>query len=384
MPLDTSPAEAAIDLAGQARGRGRSRRARIFTIFGGSVAAAALLAVGYWLLIGQFHVTTDDAYVDADLAQITPLISGPVTKVDAVDTQAVKAGDLLVAIDDTDFKIALDQAQAQLGQAERRVRGYFANEAALAGQVAARDADIARADAQIASAQADLERAQIELVRRQRLAASGAVSGDELTQAENQFRTAQAALQSAKAGRLQAVANRGAAIGSKDVNTALINGAAVDANPEVAAARANVEAAELNLKRTALRAPFDGVIAKSEVALGERVQAGQALMSLVPTASVYVDANFKEVQLQKVKVGQPVILTADRYGDSVKFHGRVVGLAGGTGAAFALIPAQNATGNWIKVVQRLPVRVALNPDELREHPLRVGLSMKADIDVAAH
>jgi membrane fusion protein (multidrug efflux system) len=348
------------------------------------VAAAALLAVGYWLLIGQFHVTTDDAYVDADLAQITPLISGPVTKVDAVDTQAVKAGDLLVAIDDTDFKIALDQAQAQLGQAERRVRGYFANEAALAGQVAARDADIARADAQIASAQADLERAQIELVRRQRLAASGAVSGDELTQAENQFRTAQAALQSAKAGRLQAVANRGAAIGSKDVNTALINGAAVDANPEVAAARANVEAAELNLKRTALRAPFDGVIAKSEVALGERVQAGQALMSLVPTASVYVDANFKEVQLQKVKVGQPVILTADRYGDSVKFHGRVVGLAGGTGAAFALIPAQNATGNWIKVVQRLPVRVALNPDELREHPLRVGLSMKADIDVAAH
>jgi membrane fusion protein (multidrug efflux system) len=338
----------------------------------------------WWLAVGQNHVTTDNAYVDADVADITPLVSGPVTQVLVVDTQAVKAGQPLVVIDPTDFRIALAQADAQLGQAERRVQGYFANEGALSGQVAAREADITKADAQIASAQSDLARAQTELGRRQRLASSGAVSGDELTAADNQFRTAQAALASARAAKVQAVANRGAAEGAKSVNTALIAGGPVADNPEVAAARANVNAAQLNLDRTVLSAPFDGVVAKKDVAIGQRAQVGQSLMSVVPVSKVYVNANFKEEQLRKVRVGQPVTLTADLYGGGVKFHGRVAGLAGGTGAAFALIPAQNATGNWIKVVQRLPVRVALDPAELARHPLRVGLSMKADIDISGH
>ncbi len=249
--------------------------------------------------------------------------------------------------------------------------------------MAARDADIARADAQIASAQSDLDRAQTELARRERLAASGAVSGDELTQAQNQFATAKAALASARAGKVLAVANRGAAVGSKSVNSALIVGVPADQNPEIAAAEANVRTAQLNLDRTVLTAPFDGVVAKKQVALGQRVQVGQTLMSVVPVSRVYVDANFKEVQLHKVRIGQPVTLTSDLYGGGVKFHGVVAGLAGGTGAAFSLIPAQNATGNWIKVVQRLPVRVTLDPAELARHPLRVGLSMKADIDVSS-
>nr|MBA3812831.1 efflux RND transporter periplasmic adaptor subunit [Caulobacteraceae bacterium] len=170
--------------------------------------------------------------------------------------------------------------------------------------------------------------------------------------------------------------------GSKGVNTALISGSPVEGNPEVAAARANVRAAQLNLDRTLLTAPFDGVVARKQVALGQRAQAGQALMSVVAVSRAYVNANFKEVQLRKVRLGQPVTLTADIYGGSVKFRGRVAGLAGGTGAAFSLIPAQNATGNWIKVVQRLPVRVSLDPAQLARHPLKVGLSMKADIDVS--
>ena len=309
-------------------------------------------------------------------------MAGQVIKVLAQDTQPVKQGQMLVQIDPADAKVALDQAQAELDQATRKVNGYFANEQALSGQVAVRAADITKADAQIMSAQSDLDRARTELGRRQRLAQSGAVSGDELTQAENQERGAEAALTQARAAKTQAEANRGAAIGTQAVNTALISGAPVAENPEVAAARAKVAKAQLDFDRTTLRAPFDGVVAKKNVALGEQVQVGAPLMQVVPINRAYVDANFKEVQLRHVRLGQPVILTADLYGGHVKFHGRVAGVAGGTGAAFALIPAQNATGNWIKIVQRLPVRVSLDPKELQAHPLRVGLSMKAVIDVS--
>jgi membrane fusion protein (multidrug efflux system) len=374
MPLD--------DVTEAPARRGPSLRTRLFAGLGAVVALAAVVWVIWWLVIGQNHAVTDNAYVNADVGDITPLVSGPVIEVSVVDTQAVKAGQPLVIIDPTDFRIALAQADAQLGQAERRVQGYFANEGALSGQIAARQADIVRADAQIASAQSDLDRAQTELGRRQRLASSGAVSGDELTAATNQFRTAQAALASARAAKVQAQANRGAAEGAKGVNTALIAGVGIGDNPEVAAAKANVRAAQLNLDRTVLSAPFDGVVAQKNVAVGQRAQVGQTLMTVVPVSKVYVDANFKEEQLRKVRIGQPVVLTSDLYGGGVKFHGRVVGLAGGTGAAFALIPAQNATGNWIKVVQRLPVRVALDPEELARHPLRVGLSMNADVDVS--
>jgi membrane fusion protein (multidrug efflux system) len=387
MPLDTTEAPVMTDTADARRiagRRGPSVRARLFAGLGLAVALAGVVWLGWWFLVGQNHVATDNAYVGADSADITPLVSGPVIKVLAVDTQPVKAGQPLVVIDPADFQIALAQAQAQLGQAERKVKGYFANEGALSGQIDARQADIVKADAQIASAASDLQRAQTELGRRQRLASSGAVSGDELTQAENQFHTAQASVASAQAARAQAIANRTAASAARDVNTALIAGGPVDTNPEVAAARANVRAAQLNLDRTVLAAPFDGLVAKKNVAVGQRAQVGQPLMSVVPVRQAYVDANFKEEQLRRVRIGQPVTLTADLYGDGVKFHGRVVGLAGGTGAAFSLIPAQNATGNWIKVVQRLPVRVALDPAELSRHPLRVGLSMKADIDVGAH
>jgi membrane fusion protein (multidrug efflux system) len=368
--------------ASPGRAEAARRRARLFAILGGAVAVVAVGVLLYWLLIGQYRVSTDNAYVNADTAEITPLVSAPVTAVMVAETQAVKKGDVLVTLDDSDTKIALDQARAQLGQAERKVRGYYSNNEALSGQIAAREADITRADAQIMSAKSDLERAQTELGRRQRLATSGAVSGDELTQAQNQFHTAQAALAQAEAGRVQSLANRTAAQASREINEALISGSTFQENPEVAAARANVAVAELNQSRTVLRAPVDGVVAKKEVSVGQRVAVGSNLMTVVPIQSAYVDANFKEVQLRKVRDGQPVTLVSDKYGDGVKFHGTVVGFAGGTGAAFAMIPAQNATGNWIKVVQRLPVRIYLKPDELREHPLQVGLSMKAVIDVS--
>jgi membrane fusion protein (multidrug efflux system) len=377
----SAPATPAADASQAAAGR---RRTRLFGLLGGAVVIVAVIVLLYWLLVGQNYVSTDNAYVNADTADITPLVSGQVTEVRVEETQAVKKGDILVKLDDSDTRVALDQARAQLGQAERKVSGYYSNNEALAGQVAARDADIARADAQIMSAKSDLERAQTELGRRQRLANTGAVSGDELTQAQNQFHTAQAALAEANAGRIQAMANKTAAEGSQKVNEALIAGSSFKDNPEVAAAQANVAAAELNEARTVLYAPVDGVVAKKSVSVGQRVPIGATLMNVVPVQSAYVDANFKEVQLRKVRAGQPVTLTSDKYGGAVKFHGTVVGFAGGTGAAFALIPAQNATGNWIKVVQRLPVRIRIDPKDLREHPLQVGLSMNAVVDVSRH
>jgi membrane fusion protein (multidrug efflux system) len=359
-----------------------NRRNQLFALLAVVLVVLGLIYLVYWVLVGRVHVSTDDAYVNADSADITPQVAAQVAHVAVSDTQPVKQGQVLVQLDPADAKAALDQAQAEFDQSVRKVNGYFANEQALSGQVAVRAADITKADAQIMSAQSDLDRARTELGRRQRLAQTGAVSGDELTQAENQAHVAEAALAQAKATKVQAQANRGAAVGTQAVNTALISGAPVAENPEVGAARAKLAAAQLDYDRTTLRAPFDGVIAKKNVALGERVQVGETLMEVVPIDRAYVDANFKEVQLRHVHVGQPVILTADIYGGHIKYHGHVAGVAGGTGAAFALIPAQNATGNWIKIVQRLPVRVSLDPQELRDHPLRVGLSMKASIDIS--
>jgi membrane fusion protein (multidrug efflux system) len=357
------------------------KRKRLFLILALVIAVVALGTLT-WFWATANSITTDDAYVDADVALVTPLYGGPVAAVHVSNTDVVKKGELLVELDSADAKIALAQAQAELGQVERKVQGYFANDSALGGQVLSRDADIAHANAQFASAQADFSRARVDLKRREALAGSGAVSADELTQAQNAFSTAEASLAAAKAAREQAAAQKSAAEGQRSVNDALIKGTSPETNPEVAAARAKVAQAELNLARTRITAPIDGIVAKYSVQVGQQVQPGQTLMTLVPIESVYVNANYKEAQLRKVRLGQPAVLTSDLYGRKVKYHGKVAGIGGGTGAAFALIPAQNATGNWIKVVQRLPVRIALEPAELREHPLRVGLSMYADIDVA--
>ncbi len=356
-------------------------RKRLFGLLAFVVLAAAAGYVLYDVLVLSHSVSTDDAYVGADVAEITPQVAGQVTEVRVHETQAVKAGDVLVVIDSADTRLALAQAEADYGRAVRRVQQYMANDKTSAAQITARDADVLRAKALLASAQSDVDRTAIDLKRREVLSASGAVSGEELTTARNAYQTAVANLDATKASGAQFAANKVVAQGELAASLTLTQGSDVQANPEVAAAKAAVDVAKLNLSRTVLRAPFDGVVAQRQVQVGQRVPIGANLMTVVPVAQVYVDANFKEVQLRKVEVGQPAELTADRYGKGVVFHGRVQGLSGGTGSAFALIPAQNATGNWIKVVQRLPVRITLDPRELRQHPLRVGLSMDAKVDV---
>jgi membrane fusion protein (multidrug efflux system) len=352
-----------------------------------AIAAVVLLcaaAYGAWyMLSGRYHVETDNAYVGADTAQVTPMVEGQVIDVRATDTQAVKRGDVLVRLDDSDARIALATAQAELAKARREFGQTAATSEALAAQIDARGADITGAQAQLVSAQAAFAKAQVDYSRRAKLVPAGAVSGDELTGATNALAGARAALEQAKAAVAQARSQRGTAAGNLAANQALIQGANVDTAPDVLAAEAKVRQARLDLERTIVRAPVDGVVTNRNVQVGQRLAAGTTVMRIVPIAQVYVDANFKEGQLAKVKPGQPVMLTSDLYGDDVEYHGRVVGFSGGTGASFALIPAQNATGNWIKVVQRLPVRVALDPHELAAHPLRVGLSMNAEIDTSA-
>ena len=286
----------------------KGKRGKLFGILLLVIVTVASLSGLYWFFFLKNYVSTDNAYVGAEIAQVTPSTGGTVKEINVIDTQKVKAGDVLVVIDDADTKLALAQATAQLAQM-----------------------------------QTNLDRSKIDFERRQALAASGSVSGEELTTAENAYKAAQAAYDATKA------------IG---------------------------EQAQIDVDRTIIKAPIDGVIAKRTVQLGQRVQIGTPLLSVVPLDKVHVDGNFKEVQLRKVKIGMPVELESDIYGDDVKYHGKVAGFSGGTGAAFAIIPAQNATGNWIKVVQRLPVRIELNPKELAEHPLQVGLSMKATIDIS--
>jgi len=356
-------------------------RRRLLTGLAAVIVLGAIVWGLDWLLVGSHHETTDDAYVNADVAEVTPQVNGPVIAAPATDTLPVKKGDVLVVIDPTDFKIALAADEAELGQAERRVQGYFANRDAEAALTTARGADIAHARAEVESAKADLAKAQTDLARRQALAADGAVSGDEITVAQNRLNETQAALAAAQAAVTEAEANRVSAAGQARAAEAMVAGADVTANPEVAAAESKVDQARLDLERTVIRSPIDGVVAKNTVEVGQRVEAGAQLMTVVPIQAAYVDANFKEGQLRRMRLGQGAVLTSDLYGSGVKFHGRIVGLAGGTGSSFAVIPAQNATGNWIKIVQRLPVKIELDPAELKQHPLRVGLSMNVDVDV---
>jgi membrane fusion protein, multidrug efflux system len=285
--------------------------------------------------------------------QVTSDVPGTVIAVNVDDTQSVQRGQLLARLDPADAQVAINGAEAQLARAVRNVRGLFAQREQLLAQIAQRASD--------------LKRAQDDLERRQGLLSDGAVSGEELSHSRDAVTAARAGLDAARE--------------QLNATEAQIQGTTIETHPQVLDAETAVRNAALALHRTELRAPVSGVVAKRTVQLGQRVAAGSPLMALVPLDDVWVDANFKEVQLRSMRVGQPVKLHADLYGSDVIFHGRLAGVSAGSGSAFALLPAQNASGNWIKIVQRLPVRITLDPQELKVHPLRVGLSMVAEVDV---
>ena len=328
------------------------KRKLLLSLLGVAVVVSTAAYGAYYMTYARYHETTDDAYVSGNLVQLTPQVTGTVIAVNADDTQIVKAGDPVVTLDNADARIALGNAEAALGQTVRQVSSLYVNNDFYAANVAQK--------------QSDLARAQDDLRRRQAVAGTGAVSAEDIAHARDAVNTAQAALDAA---RQQAEANR-----------ALTDHTTIAQHPNVQAAASKVRDAYLSYARNTLPAPVTGYVAKRSVQVGQRVSPGTPLMAVVPLDGVWVDANYKESQLRNMRIGQPVTLTADVYGGKVEYHGRVVGFSAGTGSAFATLPAQNATGNWIKVVQRLPARIQLDQKELEAHPLRIGLSMDVDVD----
>ena len=329
------------------------KRKRALLILAAVVVVGGIGWLAWHLLVGRWHQDTDDAYVQGNVVAITPQTAGTVVSIGADDGMKVTAGQVLVQLDPNDARVAYEQAAANLASTVRQVRGLYS--AVEAGQ------------ADISARRVAVQKARQDVARREGLVATGAVSAEELAHARDELAAAQAALSASNENLAR--------------NRALVDATTVIDQPQVAAAASQLRQAYLNLQRMAIVAPVSGYVAKRSVQLGQRVQPGVPLMTVVPLEQLWVEANFKETQLEKMRIGQPVELESDLYGGDVTFHGHVTSLGLGTGSAFSLLPAQNASGNWIKIVQRVPVRIELDPKQLAEHPLRIGLSMSADVSL---
>ena len=328
------------------------RRRKGFTILGAVILAAAVIWGLYWLLFARLYESTDDAYVAGNIVAVTSRENATVTALHADNTQAVKRGQLLIEMDPAIAQVNMKAAEANLARAVRGVRGAFASADSFSAQ-------LAQASVALARARSDYQRRQSAL--------GGAVSGEELAHARDAVAAAEGAVNAARGGLAQAQSG--------------IAGMDIAQNPEVLAAEAQLRAAAIALGHMRITAPVDGIVAQRTVQVGQRVSAGAPLLAVVPLSNVWIDANFKEGQLARMRIGQPVKITADIYGGGVAYRGRIVGLGAGSGSAFALLPPQNASGNWIKIVQRVPVRIALEPKDLKDHPLRLGLSVSVQADV---
>ena len=331
---------------------GMSRRRRGLLMLAAVVVLGIAAWAAWWFLHGRWFVSTQDAYAGGTIVQVTAEIPGTIRTIHPRETDSVRAGQVVIELDPADAKMTLDAALADLASTVRQVRGSFAQ--------------VDRARAQLEARSVELRRARADYDRRQAIASGGAISTEEVAHARESIDALEAAQRAAQ----------------EDLNVALAQtqDTSVDQHPLVLRAATRVRDATLTLARTRITSPVDGVVARKGAQVGQRVASGTPLLAIVPLADVWVDANFKEVQLQRMRIGQPVTLHADLYGDDVTFHGKVKGFSPGTGAAFALLPPQNASGNWIKIVQRVPVRIALDPQEIHAHPLRVGLSMAVDVD----
>ncbi|MFA7437855.1 HlyD family efflux transporter periplasmic adaptor subunit [Castellaniella sp.] len=347
---------------------GSTRKRLMWTATGVFILIALLYGV-WWKVFIAHYESTDDAYVHGNLVTVSAQIPGTVVAIAAEDTQTVARGADLITLDDSDTTIALAQARAALAQTVRRTQTLFAQNKALAANVAVDHANVEQAQTQLSKVQNDLQ-------RRSALRSSGGVSGEELLHAQVAVKSAEVALAQARAGLAASEAQLA-------TNQALTQNSTVATHPDVVHAAEQVRQAWLAQSRTHVPAPVDGMVAQRAVQLGQRIQPGTPLMTIVPLDRLWVEANFKETQLRHMHPGQAVTLVSDLYGDEVTYHGTIEGVSAGSGGAFALLPAQNASGNWIKVIQRVPVRIHLDPQELQAHPLRVGLSMTAKVDLSS-
>ncbi len=357
----------------------RRRRALIIVVIIFALAAAGVAT--WWLLVARWRVTTDNAYVGGNIVQVSAQVAGTVVAVMTDDTQLVQQGQPLVSLDDADARVRLQVAQAELGDAVRAVRALMSGTAQSTASIAMRTADIQRTRNELTHADVEVARTRADYDRREGLAAQKFISIENVENAKMAWQSAVAQRAAAASAIREAEAALNQAVEQRRGTDAMVDDTTLENHPHVMAAAARVREAYLALARASVVAPVTGHVARRSVQLGKRVAPGDPLLTIVPADQLWVDANFKEAQLREVRIGQPVELDADLYGGSVTFHGKVVGLGAGTGSAFSLLPAQNASGNWIKVVQRIPVRIALDAEEVRAHPLRIGLSMRAAIDV---
>jgi len=346
------PQNADINESGMAAKNPAKRRKTLLIVLLIFVAAGIIWLL-LWLLVFSTRETTDDAYVGGNQVAISAQVPGTVVAILADDTQHVEAGQILVKLDNTDASVRLAQAEASLASAVRQVRQQTDSASG--------------SDAAVAERQVDLKKAEADLKRRLPLVAQQAEAPETIQHLRDAVAQARAALSTAQA---QASAQH-----------ASISGTDIANNPAVLQARANFRAMWVAAQRNAIYAPVSGYVAQRSVQVGNSVQAGQQLMTVLPLHNLWIDANFKESQLRHIRIGQPVKIEADVYAGSVEYHGKVIGLGAGTGSVFSLLPAQNATGNWIKVVQRVPVRIALDNNELDKHPLRIGLSSDVTVDI---
>ncbi len=319
----------------------------------GIVVLLAAIGWGLWYYFeARWYESTEDAYVNGNVVQITPQVPGTVVSIGADDGDLVHTGDVLVRLDPSDADVALAEARANLALTVRKVRGLYSSVSGAHADVAARSTAV--------------DKARSDYRRRVALATSGAISAEELAHASDALTMAQNALVTAQQ--------------QYQTSKVLVDDTVVASHPQVQVAAAKLRAAYLADARTTLRAPVDGYVAKRSVQVGQRVQPGTPLMAVVPLQEVWIDANFKETQLTDMRIGQPARIESDVYGGSVEYRGKVANLGVGTGSAFSLLPAQNATGNWIKIVQRIPVRVVFtDPAQLARHPLRLGMSLTVSV-----
>ncbi len=329
------------------------KRKKILVGLTGGLLIIGLILLILWLFVFRFHKKTEDAYVNGNQVVITPQISGYITNVTVDETQMVEEGHVLVQLDTIDKTIALDKAKNELADTVRNVAQMFENVSRLKADVESRKAEVAKTGQ-------DYE-------NRKKMVSSGAISVEDFQHSEAFFIEAFANLLSAQHQL------RGAEV--------LVEGTTVETHPLVEKAKAATKEAYVNLQRCTIRSPVRGIITNKQAQVGEAISPNSSLMIVVPMDQIWVDANYKESQLGKMRIGQPVKMTSDIYGSGFVYHGEVIGIGAATGSVLSVLPPQNATGNWIKIVQRLPVRVHLKPDELKDHPLRLGLSMNVNVDV---
>ncbi|AXX92578.1 EmrA/EmrK family multidrug efflux transporter periplasmic adaptor subunit [Malaciobacter molluscorum LMG 25693] len=359
----------------------KEKRKKYLSIFFLFIFIVAIIYIVYHFIYASNFISTENAYTKADVAQVIPKINAPVKDVKVIDTQYVNKGDIIIILDDEDAKIALKSAKANLEEKKREIEKLISNDEEFIKKINLDNSKINLLKTTKEKAYIELQKAKKDLIRYSHLLKSKSISQQNFDDIKLAYDNAKKSWQEANLNLESAITSKTVTKAQKQSNLQLIKDKKIETNPQVLRAKANYEKALLDLKRTIIKAPISGIVTQKNVKIGQFVNTNSQLLTIVPISKIYVNANFKESKLKDLKIGQKVELFSDLYGENTIYHGVVEGISSATGSELSLIPAQNATGNWIKVVQRLPIRIKLNEDELLKKPLYTGLSMHVKVSL---